>query len=260
MKQIKINIDRPKMSSKEIKSHMNFDDILTNYQIIHKPFYQSKWFYGITGLASISLIASFIYHNNASSYYRPIDNKNLISTTNFKKNKESNTRITFNEKITLKNKMPIDKTTTFKQTENHSLKNTQKQTVKKNKISNKITTTDLNKENLSINESKKKTFNLFDLHPRIANKVSGNITKEELFDDKGLITYADVKIVQFELHLIDALGGKIFTENSNQLNEEMKKAIEQINKTEDIYFENIKGSNTEGLIVKLSPLKYTLLN
>ncbi|MDX1446406.1 hypothetical protein [Lishizhenia sp.] len=51
----KMNLDRPKISSEEIKSRQNFDQILGNLKALHKPFYKKTWFWGTTGLATVAV-------------------------------------------------------------------------------------------------------------------------------------------------------------------------------------------------------------
>jgi len=55
MKTDKINIDRKKISSEEIASKRNFDEILKAHKAA-KPFYKSYWFMSLAGLASLALI------------------------------------------------------------------------------------------------------------------------------------------------------------------------------------------------------------
>ena len=61
MSKLKINLDRPNMSSSDIAKRMNFDQLKINHAIMSKPFYKTPWFYGISSLASVTLIAGSIY-------------------------------------------------------------------------------------------------------------------------------------------------------------------------------------------------------
>lgn len=99
-----------------------------------------------------------------------------------------------------------------------------------------------------------------DLYPRISGRINGGITKEELLNEDGLVTNSDIKIISFQLHLIDGTGGKVFESRGNVLNTEMKIAINHINVGEEIYFEKIDGKSISGEVVRLSPLRYVLLN
>ena len=56
------------------------------------------------------------------------------------------------------------------------------------------------------------------------------------------------------------LGGDVFEAESNQLNDEMKKALEKVEVGETIYFENIKARIKNGLEIRLNPLRYVLAN
>ncbi len=79
-------------------------------------------------------------------------------------------------------------------------------------------------------------------------------------DDKGLVTNTNVEIVHFELHLINGRGGQVFEEDGHLLTGEMKTALQGVAPGEEIYFEDIQGVTANGEVVRLNPLRYTLLN
>lgn len=58
-----MNLDRKKISSEQIQAKQNFDAILSNYKLLKKPFYKSKWFWGATGLATVSLTVVLVLSN-----------------------------------------------------------------------------------------------------------------------------------------------------------------------------------------------------
>ncbi len=261
MKNIKINVDRPKISSEDIQKKMNFEDILANHQIIAKPFYKTPWFFGTTGLATVTLIATTIYgfedkpqvENHIKKRSEVITNSppvKLLSENDNQKTKQN-----------IKNELPIEKksTLTNKTTNQKPLIKKEEEIIvsASESVNEKNTKSDDVVEN---NDNTKKVFNYFDLHPRIAGKVNGEITKQQLFDDKGLVTNTDVDIIHFELHLVDGTGGKVFEENGHLLTKEMKEAIERVEKGNEIYFESIKGITNKGEEIRLNPLRYTLLN
>ncbi|MGV6860980.1 MAG: hypothetical protein ACWA41_04360 [Putridiphycobacter sp.] len=267
MKDIKINIDRPKLTSEDIKQKMNFENVLNQHQLMHKPFYKSPWFFGVAGLSSLGLIASVIYHN----YSLPPGVKKMeITELSTENPPNQNLQIAYHDSQPLKqesinlnkteqNNQPIDKKSTLNQTTNQkpeSIELTSEVEISKNE-ENAVNKNQLSEKSQT---ETKKTFNFFDLHPRIAGKVNGDITKKELLDEKGLQTNTNVNIVHFELHLVDGHGGKVFLEDSNVLNQEMKVALENVHAGDEIYFENINGETEEGKQVRLSPLRYTLLN
>ncbi len=55
----KMNLDRDPISSEQIQAKQNFDAILSNYQLLKKPFFKSKWFWGAAGLATLGLVTVF---------------------------------------------------------------------------------------------------------------------------------------------------------------------------------------------------------
>ncbi len=268
MNKIKINVDRPKISSKEIKSKMNFEEILANHQLMVKPFYKSPWFFGTTGLATVSIIATSIYSfsdspplpNNSSITNKVVTNSLITSSptlpleVELKENKNI-----INEKT---KKLPIEKTSTLNKTKTTNQKPSLKTDDNSiNTFSESVIETEVNSnKNINNKEKTKKVFNYFDYHPRISGKVSGEITKQELFDDKGLVTNTDVSIIHFELHLVDGTGGKVFEEDGHLLTAEMKEAIKKVELGNEIYFESIEGMTKNGEKVRLNPLRYTLLN
>ena len=166
-----------------------------------------------------------------------------IITDNKSVEKTKNTNSESQETAKIK---PIDENITLEKTLNHV---------------NDISIIDLEPTTI-INqaETKKTTFSLIDLYPRISGKINGNITKSELLNDNGLITNSDIEVVSFELHMIDGSGGKVFTNSGNLLTQEMKSAIKKIGAGDEIYFEKINGKATSGEIIRLSPIRYILLN
>jgi len=265
MNKIKINVDRPKIKSEEIRQKMNFEQILANHKLMTKPFYKSYWFYGTVGLASVSVIAIALSNkeiqakntqqviNAAVTNSVPIPSKKKINVTAPKKNKQEKEKIINNKKLPIEKKstLNIDKSTNQKPEFVSDFDN------KENEVKENLTIIENNKVIESKND---KTFNFFDFHPRISGKINGAISKKELFDNKGITTNTDVKVIHFELHLVDGYGGKIFVGDGNQLTKEMKTAIAQIGTGNEIYFEDIYGLTNNNKKVRLSPLRYTLLN
>ena len=262
MKNLKINIDRPKISSEEIRNKMNFEQVLASHQLMVKPFYKSPWFFGTTGLATVTLLATAVYGlSDAPPNQQKVITEVMTSSMPIRsveqneKPKEINQikELPIENKSTLKNTKATNQKPSLKK-ELISVDNTEKEVI------NSSVEDDLSELPEESNEDNNKTFSFFDFHPRISGKVNGSITKQELFDDKGLVTNTDVEIIHFELHLVDGVGGKVFIEDGNQLSAEMKKAIKNIEAGNEIYFEDINGLSTSGQQVNLSPLRYTLLN
>jgi len=257
MNKIKINLDRKGISSKEILEKMDFDQLLDNHMILSKPFYKTKWFYGVTGLATVTLIVSSAYSINMEgdkiqSKQKLLSNivphvlmKDHQNMKNVLIEKEEKENIPIIEQKQIK---PIEKTNTFE-----NLKTKESTSKKEITLEVKI------KKEESVDENKK-VFNMLDLYPRISGKLNGSITKEELFNDEGLKTNTEIEIISFELHLVDGVGGKVFSNKGNTLNTEMKTALTKVSSGGEIYFEEINGQAPTGEILRLSPLRYVLLN
>ena len=266
MNKLKINVDRPKMSSKEISKQMNFEGILSSHKVMAKPFYKSTWFFGVTGLATISLIAASVYTLNqeGDELYRNMQVVDNVSiTANTEADLIDNTIIELNLNEPIKIEKPIDTKPTLKIVNTESNKNRSENSTlePQEKIEEeKIESKPISKvANESINEIPK-TFSFMDLHPRISGKIDGKITKDELMDDEGLTTNSDVEIISFQLHVVEGMSSKVFDSKGNKLNSEMRLAIENINVREEVYFEKIKGKSTTGEVFRLSPIRYVMLN
>jgi len=265
MNKLKINVDRPKMSSKDISNGMNFEGVLSSCKIMAKPFYKSTWFFGVTGLATISLIAGSMYSLNqeGDELYRNLEVANVTPLIKEEVNLIENEIVELNLDKAINTKLFIEKEITLKKrgsnTEKKNIDHTSSQ------YSPEVVVKDVKPKpvskvaNESLNEIPK-TFSFMDLHPRISGKFDGKITKNELMNDNGITTNSDVKIISFQLHVVDGMTSKVFDSNGNKLNAEMKLAIEKINVGEEIYFEKIKGKATTGEIFRLSPIRYVLLN
>lgn len=274
MKNVKINLDRPPVDSKEIQANKNFESLMKNHQMMSKPFYKSPWFIGTTGLASISIIVGGVISFNSSS-------EDQISQEVIPDNQAppemttpDNNLIALNSDITPKSATDNLVKDTFKYSEyiENQLddnNNTLEESNPNEEISIQEETETANENVESVSHQDKheqvkddvdKNEGFSSLMPRIGGKINGNISRDELFDNKGITTQSDVSIIHFELHLIDGLGGKVFEEESNQLNDEMKAALKMINQGETIYFENIKAKTEDGVVVRLNPLRYVLMN
>lgn len=266
MKNVKINLDRPQIDSKSIQTNKDFDGLMKNHAVMSKPFYKSPWFFGTTGLASIGIVAGIVAYNYDDAVHEP----DLTTDAPPELTVESNNIIAFNDqnpktlthdlvKETFKYSNEIqkdidDNNSTLDQSESNSNENIQENSDDQTtEIVNQQLHIDQHKDNSDKDE-------FLALLPKIGGKANGSITKDELFDNKGITTESDVNVIHFELHLIDGLGGKVFEEESNQLNDEMKDALKKITSGETIYFENIKGKTENGDIVRLNPLRYVLMN
>lgn len=272
MKNVKINLDRPPVDSKEIQASKSFDGLLKNHAVMSKPFYKSPWFMGTTGLASISLIVGGVVTLNSND-------EQIVQEVTLDNEAPPELTVAENGLITMNSEL-APKTVTnnlFKETFEYQDHNENIIDDNTNTLENSnpdetiISEVDHNAtENLDVvshqvkhdqvKEDVKKNEDFSSLMPRIGGRINGSISKEELFDNKGITTESDVSIIHFELHLIDGLGGKVFEEESNQLNDEMKAALQRINQGETIYFENIKAKTGDGAIVRLNPLRYVLMN
>jgi hypothetical protein len=265
MKNIKINLDRPQVDSKSIQANKDFSGLMKNHAIMSKPFYKSPWFMGTTGLASIGIVVGGIVALNDSD--PQIDQQfvanteappemtvpdNQIIKMDPKRSTEDLVKETFAYTDYINNTNKIDDNTSTLENENPAQEIIEDQT--NDDPSNQVDNSTI------LHDQAHNSTSVMDLHPRISGKVNGSISKDELFDNKGITTESDVNVIHFELHLIDGLGGKVFEEESNQLNEEMKTALEKIHTGETIYFENIKGQTKKGDIVRLNPLRYVLMN
>jgi len=262
MNNFKINIDRPKISTTDVKSKMNFEQVLKSHQLMSLPFYKTTWFLGTTGLATITLVATTIYGFENKTISDDLSKKSKVITSVppiIVQNQEPQEE-KINTEINKINELPIEKKSTFiKQTTNQKPLNINIST--KDKVILDVETETVSDVSMiSESEGVNKVFNYFDFHPRISGKVNGDITKNELFDDKGLVTNTNVEVIHFELHLVDGGGGKVFEENGHLLTSEMKEAIENVEIGDEIYFEDIQGVSKKGEKVRLNPLRYTILN
>ena len=64
MENRKININRPNISSQEILSRKNFTEVLSNYQVMTKPFYKTSWFgASVTSLVMVATVTALVLTN-----------------------------------------------------------------------------------------------------------------------------------------------------------------------------------------------------
>lgn len=275
MKRMKINLDRPPVDSKSIQAHKDFNGLMKNHLIMSKPFYKSAWFMGTTGLASVGLVVGAVvvmqetpepvpdqYISQSEPVPPDLDvsSSNLIALNLDKQGSKPDNE--HNEQTVLFTNFDQntvhDKTTTLEITSDQKIIN--KDPGFKDELSDQTAINDFVIADVKPELSNTKKSEIVDLMPRISGKANGNISRNELFDNKGITTESDVSVIHFELHLIDGLGGKVFKEEGNHLSSEMKDALKKINSGETIYFENIQGKTQKGDVVRLNPLRYVLMN
>ncbi len=277
MKDRKINLDRPQLTENEIMAGKNFEAIVQNHQFMSKPFYKQTWFFGTTGLASLGIIigSTLAFQNpppsedSMAQYYTtdvPPDNSEentkiiAINAVSIDREVKETTDNSINHQS--QNTTTIENTFTQEENEKTNRKTPDKPVVPNQEKQN------LELKGLSVNQlqpaeqpdEEPERDKAMDLYPRISDKIGGTITRDQLLDNKGITTEGDVNIIHFELHLIDGLGGKVYSEDGNQLNQEMKEALDQVSQGETIYFENIRGQVKNGSEVRLNPLRYVLMN
>lgn len=86
MCEIKINLDRPKISSKQIDERRNFEKILLGSQSYQQQ-WKNPWFWGATGMATLSLPLLLNISNFDSSKNSKNDKTATFLTTNTTGNK-----------------------------------------------------------------------------------------------------------------------------------------------------------------------------
>lgn len=281
MKNRKINLDRPRIDSKEIQSHKDFNQVLENFNAMSKPFYKSTWFFGTTGLASLGLIIggtiAFQAPDNQVTDWNVLtseappamtvpDNSIIALNTNFDDTSSDLAKETLKPYSNHQLEKPIENEQNKTLYDNTSTLNENTETTERTNLEVPESTDEVGEELVANDKSivgeeeERKVFNRIDMSPRISGKLDGRISRKELLDVNGLTTAADVDVISFELHLIDGYGGRVLKEESNQLNADMRSAIDRVLVGETIYFENIMGQSKGGEVVRLNPLRYTLLN
>lgn len=282
MKDRKINVDRPQLKAEEILQGKDFEAVVRNHQFMSKPFYKQTWFYGTTGLASLGIIVGGLalqssnsneeiaqeFYETASppalqiAYQSETDPAPREANSEQPSEKDDKTiEITsknispIEDKITQTKKEEFDQSIQLEQPEDIVVDEEEKQEVELNSVDDESV---VNHEKEMVKQPK--SIGRMDMYPRISDKMGGEITRNELFDNKGITTEGDISIIHFELHLIDGLGGQVYAQEGNKLNHEMKQALEKVGQGETIYFENIRGKIKNGTEIKLSPLRYVLLN
>ncbi|MGV3630988.1 MAG: hypothetical protein ACO1O6_07270 [Bacteroidota bacterium] len=80
MENFKVKLDRPKISSEEIASKQNFDNVLSTFNQAKPPAYKNPWFWGSAGLATVGVTT--ILTLNAFTLKNETDDKNITLKTN----------------------------------------------------------------------------------------------------------------------------------------------------------------------------------
>lgn len=273
MNEFKVIVDRPKVSSKQIQQQMDFDHLLSSQKVMAKPFHKSIWFYGSTGLATLGVIT--LTSVNLESKSQEIQSQDLTSSpppqliASTDLSEKTSKPIDLTSKSETTNPLPIEKkSTSIKKTTNQKPESKTNDHISQldetvnttESLSSDVNTTKEIHSEMKSAVNEKSTFSYMDLHPSISGVYNGEISKEQLFNDQGLLTKADIKVIHFELHLILGISSKVYVSDGHELTEEMKSDINQLSTGDELYFENIQGETVDGDVIRLSPLKYVLLN
>ena len=236
MNNYNIERDRPKVSSEEIAQKKDFDSVLENHQIMNRPFFKSSWFFGVTGMASLSLLIAGAYSFTSSDLAQ--DSKIIALNTNPPPDDKTETVSVFKAKASLPlnvkdkqelavklepkvikvidkkaydNKPTLDKTKVSpKPIESKSIKETLP-------LKKKMEVASL--ENINVKHQPIKNFRLAS-QPRIAGQFGGKISRANLRDKRGVYTELDLIVSGFELHAITASGSQVLKSNNYQLTPE----------------------------------------
>ncbi len=263
MNNYKIERDRPRISSEEIAQKKDFDSLLNNYKIMNRPFFKNPWFFGVTGMATLGLLIGGIYSFTSTKPIEADQNLALMSDAppppdeakviQLKPDPVSE-KVENKEIITPQKKNAHDKTTTLDQKE-------EEEEVSTPAVLPQVEESPVVEEQPPVIEEETPDVDpRIASFPRIAGKMGGFISKSELRDDKGIYTALDLNISEFELHIATGFGSKVYRTKGHRLSDEMLAAISDLGPGEEIFFENIMGETEEGQTVKLSPIKYALVN
>ena len=75
MENFKVKLDRPKISSEDIASRQNFDNVLSTFNQAKPPAYKNPWFWGSAGLATVGVTT--ILTLNAFTLKNETDDKKI---------------------------------------------------------------------------------------------------------------------------------------------------------------------------------------
>jgi len=261
-----IRRDRARLSSNDIAQHKDFDGILNNYRIMKKPFYKNPWFFGVTGVASVSLLIGANYSFTDSPADVPLaavtaessppENKSKtiylasLETSEVKNSTENQAKTKL---IPLKKKKTHDNNSTLK---NKTLNQTEAVDIELPKETAKVVETENKQAGIAEDHTQRNP--AIQNHPKINGKIGGLLKTDEVDTKTVILTDSNIPIVEFEMHMATEFGAKVFRSQSNQLSTEMVDAIQSAPPNTEVYFEDISGSIGASRPLRLSPLKFTL--
>lgn len=250
MDKIKINLDREKLSSEYIHSKQDFKKITGQVQV-GNSIAKSTWFYGVVGLASITLIISLTLLNSSTT-----DGKNTTLKT------QQNTIHTSIEKVA------VPATATFSMTGKPS---SSTPTPDKNEVRVKQqkakTETTTQPEKVIIEEvTEQKSANYQPLEkkvvvepnymPHVAGHYAGDIALSKLCG-KGIEINESVEIQSFKLYYSTLKGDKTILVKSNQFPEEVCKEIKAFGLDQMVFITDIIGTDELGVKHQYTSLNLT---
>lgn len=250
MDKIKINLDQEKLSSEYIHSKQDFKKITDQVQL-GNSIAKSTWFYGVVGLASITLIISLTLLNTSTA-----DEKN----TTLKSGK--NTTHTSIEKVA----DPMTATFSIAGNSGSSQSIRIKKILKTNHHETKNEKI-IQPENVTveaISEQKSPTYQPIvekrniepNVMPHIGGHYAGDIALSKLCD-KGIEINETVEIQSFKLYYSTLKGDKTIQVKSNLFPDEVCKEIKDFGLDQMVFITDIIGTDEEGIKHQYTSLNLT---
>ncbi|MFK8045439.1 MAG: hypothetical protein AB8B72_08085 [Crocinitomicaceae bacterium] len=259
--------DRPRLSSNEIAQHKDFDSVLNDYQIMKKPFYKNPWFFGVTGVASVSLLigANYSFTDSPAESY-PLAAKTTESAPPKDESKTIYLASLESAEVQDGPENPVKtKLIPLKKKEIHDNTSTLKnKSFNQSEIVNTETSIEISADSKTkkhkpvIAEDHSQANSALQNHPKINGKIGGMLKTGSVNTSTVILTDSKIPISGFEMHIATEFGFKVFRSKSNRLSSEMVAAIQSAQSNTEVYFEGISGDIGASRPLRLSPLKFTL--
>lgn len=254
MEKINSILDREPISSEQIRSKQDFNQIMKEVKLTKQPFYKTGWFYGTTGLASIAAIvgvSSLMLSDNVEA-----QEKSALKAIE----KFQDENIVAGNQVLIAQADPIEQETdeviqidevvrpAFDKSSQKPVRVNSEKEVTTNEIEPVVETIIEKEPEKAITRLDATSYGYAMRFPRIGNVEKGRINVENLCSNNK-IESDGVVITSFSIMFYDGHETIEKEIEGNVIPSDVCAAIEKYNLKRYIYFTNIRGVSERGEIV-----------
>lgn len=258
MEKIKTILDRKQLSSEQIRSKQDFANVVNGAKGLGKPYWQTNWFYGTVGVATVAIIVTAVTLSSSDAPDKdPKQNNVLAMSATNDEEKNSVVRETLKSTENQKLESSADSSPEVPVEEN----NTQPVTpevppsvaVNENPVEESVNNTAARTKQENEVEEKKVEAGL----PNVAGVSGGPIAFKDFCDPLGIQVNGGVLIHQYTIQYRSCARDITARIRGNRLPDQVCDEIRDCGSPIEVTFSNFKAEDRDGNPVQLKEFSLT---